>query len=233
MTTRASPNLLLIHGRSLSSYRHALTAAQAQLDALQTTVTTLQANLSEKRADEAFWKKRVLELDRLLRVQNLELTAAKRGQREAEQECARVRVELEDMRRGIKRVRRRNVLGFSVRDRETQTDVGGGGGAEEEEEDDEEEQVVREWVQHTGVVVGECGCGAARAVRGLFLIDERGNRIEEKGKGVEGRGGRAVPGRGEPGGDRERRRLLREKLKATKKRVDGRLERVAERADVG
>ena len=146
------------------------------------------------------------ELDRLTRVQALELTAAKRGRREAEQECARVRVELEDLRRGIKRVRR-NVMGpVSVTDREMQTD----------DDEEEAEDVVREWVQHTGVLREECNCGAARAVRGLF------QRPDDKGKGVEGRGL-------QPGGDRERRRILREKLRATKERVDGMRERAGER----
>ncbi|KAF8545192.1 hypothetical protein BDD12DRAFT_871873 [Trichophaea hybrida] len=211
MTTRAAPpptapTLLTTHAHTLSTYRRALALAQEQLDALQTTIASLQTTLAETRADETFWRQRVQELDRLTRVQALELTAAKRGRREAEQECARVRVELEDVRQGIKRVRRKALGPVGVMDRETQTD----------DDEEEAEDVVREWVQHTGVLREECDCGAARAVRGLF------QRPDDKGKGVEGRGL-------QPGGDRERRRMLREKLRDTKKRVDGMRERAGER----
>ncbi|KAF8251638.1 hypothetical protein K440DRAFT_637584 [Wilcoxina mikolae CBS 423.85] len=213
MTTRAAPpptapRLLTTHAHTLSTYRRALALAQEQLDALQTTITSLQTTLAETRADETFWRQRVQELDRLTRVQALELTAAKRGRREAEQECARVRVELEDVRRGIKRVRWKALGPVGVTDRETQTD--------DDDEEEEAEDVVREWVQHTGVLREECNCGAARAVRGLF------RRPDDKGKGVEGRGLQS-------GGDRERRRVLREKLRDTKKRVDGMRERAGER----
>lgn len=126
-------SLLTNHARSLSHYRTLLSTTQAQLAAVQQTLSNVESALAEARADEVFWKRRVQELDRENRLQALELTSAKRGKREAEQELARVRVELEDVRRGVKRVR----VG-GVRDREVQTD----------EED-------ADWV-------GRCTCGAAR-----------------------------------------------------------------------
>jgi hypothetical protein len=96
-----SSTLIYNRHRTLSTYRAALTSAQNQVAALLTTIAKLQSTLKDVRADEEFWKERVKELDRRSRVQALELAAANRGRREAEQECASVRVELERLKRDI------------------------------------------------------------------------------------------------------------------------------------
>ncbi|KAI5801849.1 hypothetical protein FPQ18DRAFT_374180 [Pyronema domesticum] len=239
MTSSATtaPTLLKTHARTLSTYRHALSLAQNQLQQLQSTITALQTQLSETKNDEKFWRNRVEELDRLTRVQQLELTAAKRGRREAEQELARVRVELEEVKRGwtrgtppgaVPRASPRvsleaspesyNARAATEECRERRYSRGD----EHEEgihEDMEPEEVVREWVQHTGALQDltacHCQCKAARAVRGLF----QRQRVD-KGKGVDRQWEERVerPRTAE----RERRRLLRERLRATKERVDGR-----------
>ncbi|CCX30591.1 Protein of unknown function [Pyronema omphalodes CBS 100304] len=178
MTSSATtaPTLLKTHARTLSTYRHALSLAQNQLQQLQSTITALQTQLSETKNDEKFWRNRVEELDRLTRVQQLELTAAKRGRREAEQELARVRVELEEVKRGwtrgtppgaVPRASPRvsleaspesyNARAATEECRERRYSRGD----EHEEgihEDMEPEEVVREWVQHTGALQDLTAC---------------------------------------------------------------------------
>jgi hypothetical protein len=164
----------------------------------------------------------VQELDRLHRVQALELQAAKRGQREAGQELARVRVELEDLRLGVKRVRRQTAI-VGTGEREVQTEE-----LEEWEQLEEDEtRVVKEWAQAEGVAQVCCSCGAARAVRGLFEPPRPNRGFEDGGGYVE----EDEPVGNRPKGwawgerwaseEREKRRLLKEKLKATRERVDG------------
>jgi len=99
MASSDPPALLTHHRRQLAHYKTALAHAETQLRALQTATSSLKTTLTEVRSDEAFWKTRVQELDRLNRLQALQLAATSRGKREAEQECARLRVDLEEMRR--------------------------------------------------------------------------------------------------------------------------------------
>ncbi|KAA8895653.1 hypothetical protein FN846DRAFT_968653 [Sphaerosporella brunnea] len=223
MSQPSAPHpLLSTHARTLSSYRHALTHAEAQQRTLSSSIQALQASLSASQASEAAWRKRVQELDRLSRIQALELQAAKRGAREAGQELARVRVELEDVRRGVKRVR--CVAGV------------------------DETLLVQQWARREGVaaVCCECECGAARAVRGLFVQqqqppvvveqeeeEEQGGPEPEPDNGMEPAVGQAHGSGGWAWGqrwgaeDRERRRLLKEKLRIARERVGDRLERDA------
>jgi hypothetical protein len=99
MASSDPPTLLTLRSRQITHYKTALRHAEAQLHALQTAISSLKSTLTEVRSEEAFWKARVQELDRLNRIQTLQLAATSRGKREAEQECARLRVELQEMRR--------------------------------------------------------------------------------------------------------------------------------------
>jgi hypothetical protein len=180
----------------------------------------------------------VQELDRLHRVQALELQAAKRGEREAGQELARARVELEDLRLGVRRVKRATTtmgMGMGMGERGVQTEELG----EWEQLEEDETQVVKEWAQAEGVAQVCCTCGAARAVRGLFepprpnrdFGDGGGYKEEDEGVGNRPRGW--AWGERWASEEREKRRLLKEKLRATRERVDGLRERAEEQRGDG
>ncbi|KAI5847550.1 hypothetical protein BZA05DRAFT_457640 [Tricharina praecox] len=227
--------LLHAHARTLATYRAALTTAQAQTAELQNHLADLQALLAESRQSEDLWQRQCAALDRYTRVQTLELAAAKRVARETGQELARVRVELEDLRRGVKRVRRvPPVLGVGVRDGGVQMGGQGEGdeGVDGEGDGEMGQQVVREWVEATGVLpeAVKCDCPTAKAVRGLFE-----ERVRRRDRARAGEAPRDVPRQYVPPvpglqtGERERRRELREKLRATREKLGERRVRAVDR----
>ena len=217
--------LLRTHARTLTTYRAALTTAQAQIAELQNNLADLKALLDESRGSEGLWQRQCADLDRYTRVQALELVAAKRVAREAGQELARVRVEFEDLRQGVKRVRR-NPPVLVVRTQEAGAQKAG------EDGEDVEQEVVREWVEATGVLpeAARCDCPTARAVRGLFEDRVRRRDRDRDRREAQWQYVPPVPPllSGSQTGERERRRVLREKLKATREKMDGRRERAGE-----
>lgn len=100
-TTTASPpsTLLNTYSSNLTHYRTSLSTAEARIKTLTHTLETLSSQLTATRTERDFYLKRVRELDRDARIRGLELDAANRIRGGMEREVARLRVEMEGMRR--------------------------------------------------------------------------------------------------------------------------------------
>ena len=199
--------LLATHASTLTLYRAQIATLESQLVSVRDRLGESELALADARTDEAFWKRRVQELDRANRVQALELASAKRGKREAEQELARVRVALE-----AHRVR--------VQDREVQTER-------------EEPVLARRWAAIAKAERHDVArrddrddytVRQSRDVRERPDVHDRGFTddvtVRESNNPVSHDNTRTTDST-----DRERRRNLREKLRATRERVGGMRER--------